>query len=138
MSVSKDILNRLRQVYKVDNNKELASKMGMNYNTLNVWINRDSIPYNKLHEIIQNESISFDWLISGKGNQYIKEDIHSDMITELNNIMDPDVGMSKYKKDVTHMEDELLESYRMLSELKQDYYYYKIKADALELRFKDA
>lgn len=132
MNNTKDIISRLRQVFNVANNKELSEKIGVNYHTLNIWINRDSIPYNKLYDIIQNENISFDWVISGKGNQYIKDVVCSDAITELEKIIGNDDKLYTYKKDISNIEDELIESFRVLPKEKQELYYYRIKADSIE------
>jgi len=63
----KSILERLQILYKAPNNRQLAEKMNVNYNTLNTWIKRESIPYELLHGIVQNENISMDWLFRGKG-----------------------------------------------------------------------
>ena len=70
----KEILTRLCLYYDVSNNRKLADKIGINYNTISTWIKRKSIPYDKLHNIVQKESISFDWLLTGKGSMHLNED----------------------------------------------------------------
>jgi len=66
----KHILDRLREVYQVPNNRQLSTKIEVNYNTMATWIKRDIVPYEKLHDLVQKENISFDWLLSGEGNKY--------------------------------------------------------------------
>jgi len=75
MKSIKDIILRLHDVYSVKNNKQLALKMNVNYNTINTWIKRDAIPYDKLHEVVQKEQISFDWLLDGIGEMCKNENI---------------------------------------------------------------
>jgi len=70
MKTIKDIILRLHAVYGIKNNKQLALKMNVNYNTINTWLKRDAIPYDKLHEVVQKEQISFDWLLHGVGEMY--------------------------------------------------------------------
>jgi len=83
MESIKDILSRLCEYYEVPNNRQLSDKIGVNYNTISTWIKRESIPYEKLHSIAHNESISFDWLLFGKKSS---EKNHSNTVIGNNNI----------------------------------------------------
>jgi len=74
MESIKNILGRLSLYYDVSNNRRLSEKMNINYNTINTWIKRDTIPYDKLRYIVQKESMSFDWLLTGKGEMLLKEE----------------------------------------------------------------
>ena len=74
MESIKDILDRLCLFYGVSNNRQLSEKIGINYNTISTWIKRNSIPYEKLHKIVQKESISYDWLLTGKGDMNLKDE----------------------------------------------------------------
>lgn len=82
----KNILDRLRTVYKAPNNRQLAEKLGINYNTLSTWVKRESIPYEILHSYVHNENISFDWLLSGKGSMYLDEKTSNHTLTNTNGI----------------------------------------------------
>jgi phage repressor protein C with HTH and peptisase S24 domain len=70
MNHLKEILERLKKYYKVENNRQLAEKLEINYQTLNTWLKRNKIPYDLLFKIGQNENISYDWLLTGEGNMY--------------------------------------------------------------------
>lgn len=82
----KEILNRLCLFYGVSNNRKLSEKININYNTVSTWIKRDSIPYEKLHKIVQKESISYDWLLTGKGEMLIKEENGSTIVLGNGNV----------------------------------------------------
>lgn len=71
----KHILDRLREVYQVPNNRQLSTKIEVNYNTMATWIKRDIVPYEKLHDLVQKENISFDWLLNGVGEKYLNSKI---------------------------------------------------------------
>ncbi|WP_294962337.1 S24 family peptidase [Sulfurimonas sp.] len=104
MESIKDILTRLCLYYGVSNNRKLSEKIDINYNTVSTWIKRNTIPYDKLHNIVQNESISFDWLLLGKGemmlnnNTSYKADIVSEPTLKYNkqNISDNLVEITYY------------------------------------------
>lgn len=66
----KEALQRLQKVYKVSNNRKLSEAIGVNYNTLSTWIKRESIPYDFFNKLVQEESISFDWLLFGKEERH--------------------------------------------------------------------
>lgn len=62
-----EITNRLRAHYGCRGLKELSKKMGVKYQTLTTWVQRNKIPFELLHKIAQNENISFEWLLTGEG-----------------------------------------------------------------------
>ena len=68
MNNIKEIISRLKQHYTVENNRELALKIDVSYETLNTWIKRKKIPLEKIHEIVQNEQLSYDWFFTGVNN----------------------------------------------------------------------
>jgi len=144
MNQLKIILDRLKQYYNAENNRQLAQKIGVNYQTLNTWIKRNKIPYDLLHQIGQNENISIDWLLTGRGEMFLKEAAQNinnqDGIVIANsspingNIT---ISTNTHNKKVTQKEDELLEAYRKLPPKRQQYYYHKILSDAIEYELKD-
>lgn len=71
-----NVLKKLRKYYQVPNNRQLANKLGIKYNTLSTWVQRNKIPYELLTEISQNENISLDWILNDNiytQNEYINE-----------------------------------------------------------------
>ena len=76
MNNTKEIIGRLKQHYAVENNKELALRIGVSYDTLNTWIKRKKIPLEKIHEIVQNEHLSYNWFFTGEEN-------HKNSISEI-------------------------------------------------------
>ncbi len=67
------ILDRLKIFYNVKSNKELADKLKVKYNTLTTWIQRNKIPFELLTQLTQNENLSFDWLLTGKGEMFLNQ-----------------------------------------------------------------
>ena len=139
----KDILDRLKSHYRCKNFKEIANIIGVKYQTLTTWLQRNKIPFELLHKIAQNENISFDWLLTGKGSMYLNDLQKENSITVSNignNIKGNtsiNINIQTHKKDVTQKEDELIEAYRALPATLQDYYYHRIQADALEIKLKN-
>jgi len=62
-----DVKARLQEYYGINTDVELAKKLDVNINTLKTWVKRSKIPYEKLHDMVQNETISMDWLLTGEG-----------------------------------------------------------------------
>ena len=60
------ILSRVKDAYKFQNDKELSSFLGISNQTLSNWRSRNSIDYDVL--FTKCESISADWLLTGKGS----------------------------------------------------------------------
>jgi hypothetical protein len=93
----KNILERLKDVYAVPNNRQLANKIDVNYNTMATWIKRDIIPYEKLHELVQKEQLSFDWLLSGVGVKYRNQPIQTTKMSIENEETDKDFLLFFYQ-----------------------------------------
>lgn len=62
----KEILKRLREIFGVDSNKELADRLSVSYNTLNTWIKRDIIPFEIIQKIVTERQLSYDYVLLGK------------------------------------------------------------------------
>lgn len=88
LNKTSDIYDRLKLYFEAKTDKELADFLEMNLNTLKTWIQREKVPYEKLHSITQNETVSFNWLLTGKGTMFINEDSQHSMDTmcELNKL----------------------------------------------------
>ena len=112
MESIKDILNRLCEYYKVPNNRQLSDKIEVNYNTINTWIKRESIPYEKLHKIAQKESISLDWLLFGEKKSEKETSIGNNNIVmgdiQGNNNININISQFDHKDDIVEI-IELLE-----------------------------
>lgn len=61
----KTILKRVCELVAVENNKELAEYLSVSYNTLNTWIKRNSIPIEKITQLVEEKEVSYDWLLKG-------------------------------------------------------------------------
>jgi len=142
MNQIKNILERLKIYFKANNNKELAKKIGVNYQTLNTWIKRNKIPYELLHEIGQNENISLDWLLTGKGEMFLKDNpkIAGIVNSEIQNAAiagHNGVAIAGNNNTITSnlsnedkMIQELITAFKKLPKRLQRGYYFKILGDA--------
>ena len=84
----KEITKRLLAHYELSDNKELCKKLNWKYDTYNTWINRRSVPYAHLVNIVQNESLSMDWLLFGQ------EQVKLDISNEKKNINNGNIVMN--------------------------------------------
>ena len=66
------IIERLFIYFQVDNNKQLAEKLGVSNTVLSNWKARNTIDYELL--FTKCENINFNWLIKGNG-QMLNDDL---------------------------------------------------------------
>ena len=74
MNNYRQIMDRLKLYFKVNSDKKIAEKLGINYNTIKTWSNRGKIPLEKILNRLQNETINIDWLLTGRGEMFLKDE----------------------------------------------------------------
>ena len=77
-------MDRLKTYFKLNSDRQVAEKLGINYNTIKTWGNRKKIPMDTLLNKLQNETIDLNWLLTGEGEMYKNEKI---IINAPNNIV---------------------------------------------------
>lgn len=65
----KDVLARMKAIYHVRRDAELARALNMSPQTLSSWRQRDAIPYALCVECSRAKQVSLDWLLYGVSNQ---------------------------------------------------------------------
>lgn len=80
MDKTREILKRLSLKIGVSKDKELAKYLNVPYDTLNNWIKRNSIPIKTINKIVQNEQVSYDWLLLGKENSNSTDSYEIDVL----------------------------------------------------------
>ena len=63
MNDYRNIMDKLKIHFNVKSDRQVAEKLGINYNTVKTWSNRKKIPIDKLLEKLQNETIDLNWLL---------------------------------------------------------------------------
>ena len=116
LSDVKSVIDRMKQVLKVNTNSELAAKLRTTLSNVDNWKKRKSIPDKYILLTSQMTGANQSWLLTGQGSMF--DHSHASPSTD------------------TPIEAELLEAFRKLPKKKQDYYYHKIKAEALEEELK--
>lgn len=104
--------------------KEFAENFGLKWDKIkNIETEKHKLQPDFAESIEQNYSISGWWLLTGKGSMLLEntKGQASQVCAQLGN-------------HIGQKEIELLESYRELEREKQEWYYYRIKADAIEQR----
>ena len=107
----RDFIDRIKDCFDVKNDSDIARMMGIRENTLNTQIVKNSFnskTFKKILSFIIDSGLSINWILYG----VIEENISSNLI----------VGYG----------EELLENIKKLSQKRQEYYYYRIKADLIE------
>lgn len=66
-----DILNRLKEVYNIQKDIDLANLLGISKSTLSNWVSRDSLDYDRVFS--KCEHINIDWLLTGRGSMLREE-----------------------------------------------------------------
>ncbi len=95
-----EILARLYQFMGFSKDLEFCEKYNIKPNTLSTWKKRNKIPYELLEEISQNENLSLDWLLTGKGEMLLKDKNHLPTITNKTPTNTSDTVHINYYKDV--------------------------------------
>jgi len=78
------IMGRLCAYFDVKTNKEVAEKLGIDYNTIKGWGSRKKVAISTIVELLGDEPINLTWLIHGKGNMKIGES--NDILSALSKI----------------------------------------------------
>ncbi|MDT8338554.1 MAG: helix-turn-helix domain-containing protein [Sulfurimonas sp.] len=60
-------IERLKKIYSKSTDTALANAMSVSKNTISGWKKRNAIPMGFLSKVAQNEGVSIEWLLSGKG-----------------------------------------------------------------------
>jgi len=68
------IMSRLHTYFNVKTNKEVAEKLGIDYNTIKGWGSRKKVAISNIIELLKDEGISLTWLVHGKGNMRTGKD----------------------------------------------------------------
>jgi hypothetical protein len=63
--LASEVINRLRQLFGVSTDLELAEKMGTGRTAPSNWRNRNSIPFELVADVARKHQVSLDWLIFG-------------------------------------------------------------------------
>jgi len=148
MENTKKILKRIAYQLGLSTNKQLANYLGISYETLNTWIQRDNIPFRIITKIAQDELFSYDWLLTGKGEKFLNDEKNKYSSINMNNVDNKNGNLAvnsgnininnnekrtiKTIDDVTENDLEILKYFKRLSPKKQEYYFYQIKADVLK------
>ncbi len=64
------VIERLMQIYEVEDDISLGEKLSVSKKTISAWRNRDSIPFKHCLETANSRQVSLDWLIAGEGEMY--------------------------------------------------------------------
>jgi len=137
MSETEKLIDKIKVLENVSNDKDVAKILGVKPDTLSQWKKRNKIPYAELIKYCSLQNVNLDSIFKNNQKMTSNGNIvnNSNMIGNINNSNIVIKNNSQYPKEVTNLEDEMLECYRTLDKEKQEYYYYKIKADALEKKF---
>ena len=136
MNNYREIMDRLKLYFQVNSDRKIAEKLGINYNTIKTWSNRGKIPIEKLLIKFQNEPINLNWLLTGKGEMFLKDNSsvaiqnsniigHSNIIGNNNSIENtPNTNQPQ----TTYLK-ELTEAFTQLPPEKQKLYYHKFMSE---------
>ncbi len=69
MNKVEDVFKRLYEALDIKKDSDFCRKYGIHNSTLSTWKKRNSLPYEQLEDIVYNEKLSFDWLLTGKGDK---------------------------------------------------------------------
>jgi len=74
------LLSRMMIAYKVKKFKDLAEKLGVSSNTVDVWKRRGSIPEKNILKCINMTNCNENWLLNGVGEMY-KNGVNEPLVT---------------------------------------------------------
>ncbi|TQF71764.1 LexA family transcriptional regulator [Pseudoalteromonas luteoviolacea] len=74
LDLKNDILPRLKDLLEVTKNTEVAKALGTYPQTLNGWMDRNSVPYTQLYKLAKEKNVSLTWILDGEGELEGKSD----------------------------------------------------------------
>jgi hypothetical protein len=74
MNEIKDILERLKTLFNLKKDVELADKLSVHYSNITAWRNRNTMNYEILFTICKENKINLNWLINGEGEIYLHQE----------------------------------------------------------------
>ena len=99
MKKPKQIIKRICQVAEVKNQKELANKLDINYQTMAGWISRDAIPLEVISQVVKEYDTSYDYILDGKENtEELTPHIEIHSIKKVNITVSGNVKVTKKSK----------------------------------------
>ncbi len=121
--------------------EELAKKLKVGKRTLVDYERGSSEPkVSTLLKIADFCNVNPNWLLTGEGEMTSKQDISNSNINNIKNSSNIAIGenitITTHSKEVSDLEDKLLESYRSLPKELQELYFHKIKAEAIEYKIR--
>ena len=67
MSHAKEILDRMSLILGATTYQELATRLGVSKSTVGNWYHRNSVPFEECVKLAEEQGISLDWLLLGRG-----------------------------------------------------------------------
>ena len=61
------IISKLSEIHEVENDVDLAAKLGVARGTISSWRARGQVPWRECLEAAINSDVSLDWLVTGRG-----------------------------------------------------------------------
>lgn len=127
-------INKLVKYFSNGNNSDFATKIGVSEANIRNYINDRAEPkFNILEKIAINFEINYEWLLTGKGEMLISNDLNKNLEPEANfeeiqrltdiALYDVQLSEEKLKKANKRIEllEELVESYKLeINDLKNE------------------
>lgn len=113
------VLDRLKDVFRVSTDSELARALNSSAQTVSSWRARNSVPYAICVQIANDRGLSLDWLIRGIQDEHVKATSGNDDLTprerillDLFNGLNPDIQQevlrdASEKQRIVEMENQL-------------------------------
>lgn len=77
MNGVKKILERMKQVLNAKSYTEIANKLGVTRNTVDVWVQRGKIPEKNIVKFCQLTNCNQSWLLTGQGSMFSDNSSHN-------------------------------------------------------------
>jgi len=63
----------------------ISNHLEISYDTLNGWLKRKSIPLKIINRIVEEKNVSYDWLLTGKGEKFLNDEKNKYSSININN-----------------------------------------------------
>lgn len=77
-----EILDIIKEAENIGTDTDLAELLGIKPQNVFMWKSRDTIPHEILMDYCEKRSMSYDWLVLGRGTRYYQQDWVNDMVRE--------------------------------------------------------
>jgi len=107
------------------NKQEFCKKLDITYQTYQNYLNGRDISTDVAIKLNKNFNININWLLTNTGEMFEKKESNNSTNLDSDVVSEPTI-------EYNSIENTLIKNIKKLSKKRQEYYYYRVKADLID------